>query len=58
MMEFAIVSRGDERSNEIKAKLKQYLIDFDLVYNNEDPDLVISVGGDGTFLEAFHRVCR
>lgn len=55
MMEFAIVSRGDERSNEIKAKIKQYLIDFDLIYNKEDPDLVISVGGDGTFLEAFHR---
>ncbi|MBO1002972.1 NAD kinase [Pseudogracilibacillus auburnensis] len=54
-MNFTIVSRGDERSNKIKAKMKQYLIDFDLVYNHENPDLVISVGGDGTFLEAFRR---
>src|SRR5690625_4078636 len=35
--------------------MRQYLIDFDLVYNDEEPDLVISVGGDGTFLEAFRR---
>ena len=54
-MKFAIVSRDDERSKNIKAKMKQYLIDFDLIYNSEDPDLVISVGGDGTFLEAFRR---
>src|SRR5690625_5129834 len=54
-MKFTIVSRGDERSNKIKAKMKQYLIDFDLIYHAEDPDLVISVGGDGTFLEAFRQ---
>src|SRR5699024_2970461 len=33
----------------------QYLIDFDLIYDQEDPELVISIGGDGTFLEAFRR---
>lgn len=54
-MKFAIVSKGDERSNNIKATIKQYLTDFDLVYDKEAPDLVLSVGGDGTFLEAFHR---
>src|SRR5699024_8327691 len=46
------VSRDDERSRNMKAKMKQYLIDFDLVYNKEDPELVISIGGDGTLLEA------
>lgn len=55
MMNFAIVSRGDERSNNLKAKMKQYLIDFDLIYNEKEPELVISIGGDGTFLEAFRR---
>jgi NAD+ kinase len=35
--------------------MKQYLTNFDLEYDREEPDLVISVGGDGTFLEAFHR---
>ncbi|MFD1852110.1 NAD kinase [Oceanobacillus bengalensis] len=54
-MKFKIVSKGDKRSNKIKATMKQYLIGFDLEYDREEPDLVISVGGDGTFLEAFHR---
>src|SRR5690625_2024832 len=54
-MKFMIVSRGDERSNNIKSKMKQYLLDFDLEYDPENPDIVISVGGDGTFLEAFHQ---
>ncbi len=54
-MKFKIVSKGDRRSNQIKATIKQYLTDFDLVYDVNEPDLVISVGGDGTLLEAFHR---
>lgn len=54
-MKFAVISKGDERSNNIKATIKQYLTDFDLEYDKEEPDLVLSVGGDGTFLEAFHR---
>ena len=54
-MRFSIVSKGDKRSNKIKARTKQHLTDFKLVYDEENPDLVISVGGDGTFLEAFHR---
>ncbi len=54
-MKFVIVSRGDHRSNNIKSKMRQYLTDFDLEYDKKEPDLVISVGGDGTFLEAFHR---
>lgn len=54
-MKFAIVSKGDDRSNNIKARMKQYLTEFDLEYDKEKPELVISVGGDGTLLEAFHR---
>jgi len=54
-MKFSIVSRGDKRSNQIKSKMYQYLINFDLTYEEKEPDLVITVGGDGTFLEAFHR---
>ncbi|MUK90567.1 NAD kinase [Ornithinibacillus sp. L9] len=54
-MKFKIVSKGDERSERIKATMKNYLTEFDLVYDRAEPDIVISVGGDGTFLEAFHR---
>lgn len=55
VLKFKIVSKGDDRSNKIKNTMKQYLTEFDLEYSKEEPDLVISVGGDGTFLEAFHR---
>ncbi|CDO02646.1 inorganic polyphosphate/ATP-NAD kinase [Oceanobacillus picturae] len=54
-MKFVIVSKGDDRSNKLKATMKQYLTDFDLEYDKKEPELVISIGGDGTFLEAFHR---
>ncbi|WP_102028060.1 NAD kinase [Salirhabdus sp. Marseille-P4669] len=53
-MKFAIQSRGDSTSNEICTKIKNYLTEFNLELNEETPDLVISVGGDGTLLEAFH----
>ncbi|MFD2639905.1 NAD kinase [Piscibacillus salipiscarius] len=54
-MKFAIQCRGDQDSKEIKSKLKSYLTQFKMEYNEEEPDLCISVGGDGTLLEAFHR---
>ncbi|WP_163583030.1 NAD kinase [Gracilibacillus saliphilus] len=53
-MRFAILSRSDNKSEVIKSRVKQYLTDFSLEYDEEKPELVISVGGDGTFLEAFH----
>src|SRR5690625_4114331 len=54
-MKFVIVSRDDKRSKKIKQTMKSHLIDFNLTYDTKEPELVISVGGDGTFLEAFHR---
>lgn len=55
---FAITSKGDDVSNALAQKMKTYLLDFDLRYDEEAPDLVISVGGDGTLLCAFHRYCH
>jgi NAD+ kinase len=54
-MKFAIQSKGDEYSESIKAQMQQYLIDFDVQLDEEEPDIVISIGGDGTLLHAFHR---
>ncbi|WP_163102988.1 NAD kinase [Peribacillus alkalitolerans] len=54
-MKFAITSKGDQKSNTLMHKMKSYLIDFQLEYDEEQPDIVISVGGDGTLLYAFHR---
>ncbi|WP_070119729.1 NAD kinase [Bacillus marinisedimentorum] len=54
-MKFAVTSKGDQISNSIKHKIKRYLTDFEFVYDEGQPDIVISVGGDGTLLYAFHR---
>jgi NAD+ kinase len=54
-MKFAITSKGDTRSNTIMHRIRTYLLDFELVYDEGQPDIVISVGGDGTLLYAFHR---
>ncbi len=57
-MKFAITSKGDTVSNTLMHKMRNYLQDFELVYDEEEPDIVISVGGDGTLLYAFHRYCN
>ncbi|TCP22319.1 NAD+ kinase [Scopulibacillus darangshiensis] len=54
-MKFAIQSKGDDTSNELKDQIKSHLRGFELAYDEEEPDIVISVGGDGTLLHAFHR---
>ncbi|MBM7096073.1 NAD kinase [Bacillus sp. H-16] len=54
-MKFMVTSRGDKTSNAIAQKVKTYLHEFALTYDREHPDVVISVGGDGTLLEAFHK---
>ncbi|WP_268876303.1 NAD kinase [Rossellomorea aquimaris] len=54
-MKFAITSKGDSKSNTLMHKMRTYLQDFNLTYDEDQPDIVISVGGDGTLLYAFHR---
>lgn len=54
-MKFAIQSRSDQVSNDLMARAKTYLTDFGLEWNEESPDIVLSIGGDGTLLHAFHR---
>ncbi|WP_153124959.1 NAD kinase [Peribacillus tepidiphilus] len=54
-MKFAVTSKGDQKSNTLMHKMRSYLLDFQLQYDEEKPDIVISVGGDGTLLYAFHR---
>ncbi|MFJ7745737.1 NAD kinase [Peribacillus sp. NPDC097295] len=54
-MKFAITSKGDAKSNTLMQRMRTYLQDFQLDYDEDQPDIVISVGGDGTLLYAFHR---
>lgn len=53
-MKFSVTSRGDDVSNALQQRVINYLKEFDLEHNIEEPDIVITVGGDGTLLQAFH----
>ena len=57
-MKFTIVSKGDERSNLYAKKVQKYLTDFELIYDEDEPEIVISIGGDGTLLAAFQQYCH
>ena len=54
-MKFSIQSRRDAQSNELMELARTYLEDFGLQYDEENPEIVLSIGGDGTLLHAFHR---
>lgn len=54
-MNFYIVSRGDSFSNRLKNQLEQLLVSMNYENDPKNPDIAISIGGDGTLLETFHR---
>ena len=54
-MNIAIMSRDDEYSKHIEATLNQLIESHGLNRNDEQPDVVIFVGGDGTFLRAVNH---
>lgn len=54
-MRFAIVSKGDTKSNALTDKMMNYMLEMDMVLDEKSPEIVVSVGGDGTLLQAFHR---
>ncbi|HZG14041.1 MAG TPA: NAD kinase [Candidatus Bathyarchaeia archaeon] len=59
-MKIATVLRNDDYTREVCATLRQKLADskvrpYRLIEEGEKPDLVLSIGGDGTMLEAVHQ---
>ncbi|UOB21171.1 NAD kinase [Macrococcus armenti] len=53
-MKYAILTKGDSKSNALKQKMVGYMTDFNMQEDTVAPEIVISVGGDGTLLQAFH----
>ncbi|SDI54350.1 NAD kinase [Natribacillus halophilus] len=53
-MKYDVTSRRDEQSNRIAAHIQEALTAHGLTHDEDEPEIVISVGGDGTLLEAFH----
>lgn len=54
-MKYSIISRGDDFSKQVEVYIHNRLNDISLKNDQEDPDLVITVGGDGTMLKAVHQ---
>jgi NAD+ kinase len=55
MRRFTLETRGDEFSDALKEQIKERLCGLGFFYDVEEPELIITIGGDGTFLRAIHR---
>lgn len=55
MKRFVILSKEDELSKELNNRLTHRLIELNYVKSNDNPDFVVTIGGDGTFLRAIHK---
>lgn len=54
-MKVAIVNNSHKKTIEVVEHLKKLLAEKKISLDEEHPDVVISVGGDGTLLSAFHK---
>lgn len=54
-MKVALIHNNEPSSQHVAAQLRNMLSKTDIVIDNTRPELVISIGGDGTLLSAFHR---
>lgn len=51
-MKYIVVHKADERSKSVAEYIKTKVIH---TYDEENPDIIITVGGDGTFLKTVHQ---
>lgn len=54
-MKFSSYTYESERTNKVKNELEQKLISKNLIIDRQDPDIVFTIGGDGTVLKAIHH---
>ena len=55
MNTYAIVTRGDQYSEEIKLNIQNKLQQHNYTYDEDNCETVFIVGGDGTFLNGIHK---
>ena len=51
-MKYAIVSKKNKDSENVKKMLMDKLIELGYEYDDENPNIIFSIGGDGTFLRS------
>ena len=55
MKRFRLIHRGDDYSKGRCLDIKGKLIDMGFIYDEDLPELIVCVGGDGTLLHALHE---
>lgn len=58
MQKFVTVAKQDADSIKIMKDIQKYLFNNGLSYSESEPDLVVVIGGDGTFLSAVHMYMK
>lgn len=54
-MKYNVIHRGDDISIELMKRFHELAAQYGLKPDQESPDIVLSIGGDGTLLHAFHQ---
>jgi NAD+ kinase len=54
MSKYWVVDRGDELSKQLAERFHQLAGQYGMIREEQEPDIVLSIGGDGTMLQAFH----
>jgi len=54
-LKYALLDRGDQLSRQLAKQLHGLAAAQGLTHDEQMPDIVVSIGGDGTLLQAFHR---
>ncbi|CAM4450608.1 NAD kinase [Paenibacillus tarimensis] len=54
-MRYVVIDRGDPYSKELVERFHKLAADKGFVRDDHEPEKVISIGGDGTMLHAFHK---
>ncbi|WEK53452.1 MAG: NAD kinase [Candidatus Cohnella colombiensis] len=54
-MKYALLERGDSLSHQLSEQFHHLAKERGFIIDKDSPELVISIGGDGTLLQAFHR---
>lgn len=55
MMRFSTIDRSDPKSVQIAKYLKEQCIERGWIYDEEAPQIILCIGGDGTLLRAIHQ---
>lgn len=53
-MRYYVLDRGDQLSRDLSKSFHKLAGEHGLILDAESPDIVVSIGGDGTMLHAFH----